>query len=230
MATLRDVKVRTRSLLGDDRGQYATDAFLTPKINAAYELIVAKILQYSPPVCEKLQPILNIPAGTTTLATYQLGANPPLLGLMTPLWLQWKQAGQPETLYVDAVEKKNIPYVTPGNWLPGQAVYWEWRKQIVYISPVSFAIDMMMRGEFQPTPLVNDKDSCEIHPLALNYLSFTTAAIAGGTKVNPTMVQTWTAAAKESEETIISFYVRKDQSLPIRIGKMTGGRRRGRFY
>lgn len=237
MATLKDVKTKVCSILGDEQRRWATDAFLTPKINIAYEAVALKVMQYSPPVVEKMVPVVSVPGGTTTLAVYMFGvttaqapgATPPLLGLMTPLDIQWKQSGLPETRYVYASEKQNLPWVTPGNYVPGFTLVWEWRGGNIFITPTAYAIDLMVRGEFAPGYLTNDSDQVGIHPMVSNWLAFETAALCGGTKVNQVMIDTWTKAAEKSSETIISTFVRKDQSLPNRVGKITGGRRRGGY-
>lgn len=101
--------------------------------------------------------------GLTTLAAYQQPGKL-LDGLYEPLFLWWKPAGASQLAYREMKERKTIlPGQSIGNQVPtsswwGNNVAFTWRGSQLFITPVSFPIDICVDGRFNPPPLVKDED------------------------------------------------------------------------
>lgn len=224
MNTLLDVKQRVRALIGDPDGDFATDAYLLPLINQAYEAAILYLENSCSPVIEKLVDLPAVPAGTTSFAQYQTDGQP-LVGLETPLRIEWKLTGQPEDDYWFAIQKQILPNVSPANYIPIMGVYWEWRAGAIYVTPLQFEADFRIRGDFSPGPLVKDTDRLGIHPRMATGLAFATAALIGGERANPGYIQNWGSQAIIVFDDIGAILSRQQQGTSIRIGRMNGGRR-----
>lgn len=236
MGTLRDVKASVRALIEDPEGYISPDADLVQKINLVYKSAIGRLANYGSPNIEQQIPLLNVPAGTTTLSTYQVQQPPgqraglagsPLAGLINPLLIEWKQANQPENCYCEArFVDEYLPHVVPGNYINGMGVWWTWRAWQLYITPLGFPADFLVTGEFKPAPLLKDEDKVAVHPMMDDYLAYATAAMIGASKVNASYIQTWTALADVTMDDVIGWLVRKDQGGICRVGRMTDSRRR----
>ena len=237
---LKDVKSKTRALLGDPLGDWATDAYLIPLINLIYEDSINYLMNTCSPFMTKKVFVPNVMAGTTDLtswqATPQTGAQAAgqqgafLLGLVTPLEIYWKVEGQPENNYRLADEKKDLPFITPANYINGQNLYWEWIGNRLNVTPLSFPSDWLVKGEFKPPPLLLDADYVQIDSMMTSALAYATAATAGGERINATYIQNWGSRATMALDDISARLVRKEQSTPQRLGRYSGrgGRGRGR--
>lgn len=228
MNKLRDAKARARALVGDPDAQWTTDSYLQPLMSIAYDDIIGYLRNFASPAIEKVVPILNVPAGTTSFLEYQAGPSVPLSGLVTPLRLKWKQAGQPENQYRLVNESSDLPDIVPGNYLNGMSVFWEWRAYVMYVTPLGFPADFQMRGEFLPPLPIKDDDYLTLHPMIATPLGYWTASLIGGESTNATVRQTWKEEAMRSIDDLSSDLTRKDQGKPgPRLGRMNSrGRRR----
>lgn len=237
MNQLFDVKAKARTLIGDPDADFATDEYILPFINLCYENAVNYLANTCSPFMTENRLVLNVPQGTTdftpfqvvpatgALAAGQTGA--PLLGLRKPLKIWWKQAGQPENCYCEAHLLKQLPFVTPQNYIAGQRVFYKWQQYKLYFTPLSFNADFQVEGEFAPPPLVEDHDIVQIYPSMSSALAFMTAAMIGGERVNATYIQTWSAAATTTLDDISADLVRGEQGTSQRVGRMGGRHSRG---
>jgi hypothetical protein len=236
MNTLLDVKVRVKSLVGDTDGDFCTDAYLLPLINQAYDQAINYLCGTCSPFITQLQVAPNVALGTSTLAELQK-PDEPLFGLVNPLDIEVKQAGQPELNYVMGTRKDILPNTS--NYAPNQPLQnwfgkfcWEWRSYILYITPLSFAADIRVRGEFRPPALVKDSDPIAIHPLMTVALAYSTAALIGSERGNAAYIQNYGQQGTNTLDDISAILVRQQQGTSSRVGRINssrGGRARGQW-
>jgi hypothetical protein len=224
-----DVKQRARSLIGDPEGDFATDGYLLPLINQAYDQSINYLEGTCSPFITQLQVATNLPAGTSDLTELQK-PNQPFFGLVNPLDIEIKQTGLPELNYVMGKRVDILP--NSSNYAPGQPSWnywgkflWEWRSYVIYFTPVGFAADIRVRGEFRPPALVKDTDPIVIHPQMVVALAYATAALIGGERINASYVQNYGAQATATLDDISATLVRAQQGTSSRLGRMSGGRR-----
>lgn len=231
--TLGGVKKRVRSLVGDPLGDYCTDAYLTPLINQVYEdQSTALMSETGSSFDDWVFDVPNVPIGTTNLGTYQSAQMPlanqqgPLYGLVSPEILEWKILGQPDIRYVEATRVAKLPNISPGAPQPLYQMWWEWRDNTIYVTPMTQPVDMRVRGEFSPPSLVKDTDILIIHPRMATATAYGTAALIGAERNNQNYVTTYSAEAESVLEDISNWLVKIEQGVITRIGRY-GGRRGG---
>lgn len=238
MNQLFDVKQKARTLIGDPDGDFATDDYILPFINICYENAVNYLANTCSPFMTETRLLLNVNQGTTDFTQYQVApqtgalaagqTGAPLLGLRKPLRIWWKVAFQPENCYCEALPEKDLPNITPQNYITGQQVFYEWRQYKLFVTPLSFNADWKVKGEYAPPPLVKDDDVVQIYPSMTSALAFMTAAMIGGERVNATYIQTWSTAATNTLDDISADLVRGEQGTSQRVGRM-GGRHNRAF-
>jgi hypothetical protein len=237
MNQLIDVKKKARTLVEDPDGDWADDEYILPYIVIAWESAINYLTNTCSPFITEARPVLNVPMGTTDFTPFQVKpatpaqavgqAGAPLVGLMTPLKIWWKVAGQPENNYCEADEKKDLPFITPANYIAGQRVYWEWRANKILVTPLNFNADFLVKGEYLPQCPLKDEDYLQLDPLMSNGLGYATAALIGGGRVNQSYLTTWQQAAENEWDNVSARLVRKELSTTQRAGRMSGraGRR-----
>jgi hypothetical protein len=235
MNTLRDVKEKVRTLLDDPQGDFATDDYVLPFVNLVYEDCINYLANTCSPFMTEQRLVLNLPQGTTDLTSYQVApttgaiaagfTGSPLLGIRKVLKIWWKQAGQPENCYCEANESKNLPNVTPQNYITGQQVFWEWREYKIFLTPLSFNADFKVKGEFAPPPLLKDADAVQIYPSMSSALAYMVAATIGVTRVNQTYLTMWQQRATSTLDDISADLVRGEQGTSQRVGRVSRSRR-----
>lgn len=228
MNDLKEVKARARALVGDPDGDFATDAYLLPLVNQALEMFVHSLMGTCSPFITLLKVVPALPAGTTWLAEQQK-PDQPLFGLMNPLYIEFKQTGQPETSYCGATRREILPNVSPYGSQQVRGLDWEWRSYLLYLTSLPYISDIRVRGEFRPPPLIKDTDMIVVHPMMGAALAFGTAALIGSERGNTTYKTDYTTAAQNLLDDIESELVRQNQGTTSRLGKMSRGRggRRG---
>lgn len=235
--TLLDVKEAARTLVGDPLGDFADDDYLVPFVKIAFTNALNYLKNTCSPFVTDQRTLPNVPQGTTTLSPYQVKAQTGqqlsgqqgaiLAGLVKPLRVWWKVAGQPENNYCEADPKKDLPFVSPSNYIAGMKLYYEWRQYKLYVTPLSFNADFSVKGEFNPVLPTKDEDEITLHPSCGVALGFMVAALIGGERVNATYIQNWGDTANRTLDDISADLVRGEQATTQRIGRYTG-RRRGR--
>ena len=235
MNSLLDVKQRTRALVGDVDADFATDAYLLPLINQAYDDSINVLEGTCSPFITQLKVAPNVALGTSSLAELQKPGQP-WEGLINPLDLEVKGVGLPETSYFMGTRKDILPNTS--NYAPNQPLNnwagrftWEWRSYVVYVTPLGYAADFRMRGEFRPPALVKDTDPIAIHPQMVVALSYATAALIGAERGNAAYVQNYGQQATRTLDDVSATLVRQQQGTSSRVGRMNGrggGRGRGR--
>jgi hypothetical protein len=228
MATLKDVKERVRSILGDQDADWATDAYLIPIINHVYDLQVLYLSDTCSPYITKLVVQPNLPTGTTDLAQFQNDVDEPLWGLFNPFRLEWKQCGQPDHYYRKAEGGPGfiLPDVDLNNSQPRVSLCWTWMSFIAYLTPMPFPIDVRVYGEFQPPPLLKETDVVTVHPLLKAPLAEDSAACALRERSNAGQMQAYKLEGTAALDNVANLLVRGGQQVPVRLGKAHGGRNR----
>jgi hypothetical protein len=232
MNTLFDVKATVRSIVGDDEGSWTTDGYLVPKINFAYRSQVLYIKRATGANLEKLVEIPNAAdangnptnQGLTSLAPLQQ-KDKPLDGLYEPLYLWWKPAGQPDYLYREAIEKKTLPFAWPQVSAFQTQMYFTWRGNQLFVTPVNCAIDLLVDGRFNPPPLVKDQDVLVADPEMEVCVTPATMALIGIESGNPSYTNMATEAEAAADD-IVAKIVRGKQGYTARAGS-NGRRARG---
>lgn len=245
MNTLFDVKKTVRSLVGDDDGSWTTDSYLLPKINLAYRTQTTYIKKATG---QNLERMVEIPAATdangnpttqglTSLANLQQPGKL-LEGLYQPLFLWWKLAGQPESCYRQLIEKKTLPLTTPQTnatlpapW-PLTQMYFTWRRNQLFVTPLNQPVDLLVDGRFNPPALVKNEDVLVVHPDMDTAVAPATVAIIGLEAGNPGYQQTGQAMAEEACDNIRDLLIMEKQGYTARAGRNARGwtQRRGWFW
>lgn len=225
-STLKDIRARVAALLSDPDQDSLTPAYLTPLTNQVYESQISYLAGTCNPFETKLVTVSNLAIGTADLTNLQrTGA---LLGLVNPLELRWKQAGQPENFYLPLRRFNVLPQFSPAQSVSlacSTQAGWEWRGNVVYMTPFAFAVDLRVRGEFSPPPLCKDDDVVQVHPQLGHALAYGTAALAAIERGNPEWVQSYGALAQSTLNEIANQMMRQQQRTTFRAGKLNGRRR-----
>lgn len=214
---------------------FTTDAYLTPMINTVYEAQTTKLMADTDSSFDDW--VFDVPAldiGTTNLKLQQSAQMPtpngnvagPLLGLVTPSIVEWKRAGQPDYQYVEAGRTGKLPNVSPAAPQNVFQMEWEWRGMVIYLTPMTFSVDLRVRGEFSPPSLVKDTDELIVHPRMGTATAFGTGALIGAERKNQVYIDTYTAAAEDVLGDISNLLTKGEQGVTTRIGRY-GGRSGG---
>lgn len=185
---------------------------------------------------EAVRDVPNVPIGTTNLGNWQAAtmknddgtsSTGPLNGLITPITVEWKVAGQPDECYVEAARTGKLPYVTPASGIVGSpfnpyCMMWEWRGMIIYLTPLTYPADLRVRGEFCFTALTKDTDILQVHPRMAEATAYGTAALIGQERNNATYTQGYFQRADLVLENISNMLVRSEQGTTTRIGRVGG--------
>jgi hypothetical protein len=223
---VNELKGRIAGLLSDPDQDSLTNAFLLPFINQAYEAEISTLKGTCSPFETKVITLPNLPIGTTDLTAQQRTAAGPLLGLTNPLRLKWKPAGAPENQYQTIARVEDLPDLLPiqPNGLGCSQASFEWRSNVVFITPFGIAIDLQVKGEFNPPPLLKDDDWILVHPDMGHVLAFGAAALAAVERGNPEWVQSYGALETSALNRVADQLVREQQSTTFRAGRLNGRR------
>jgi hypothetical protein len=230
---LYGVKQKVRSLVGDPAGDFCTDDYLTPLINITYEAQTTKLMADTDSSFDDwVFDVPGVPTGTTNLRIYQSFQMPgpngnvagPLAGLVTPEILEWKQVGQPDQNYLEAGRVGKLPNVSPAAPQNIQQMQWEWRDNVIYVVPMTFPVDLRIRGEFSPPTLVKDTDELIVHPRMGTATAFGTGALIGSERSNAGYVTRYDDMATDVLGDISNLLTKGEQGTTTRIGRYGGSR------
>jgi hypothetical protein len=223
------VKATVRAILGDNAKKWTTDAYLDPIVRHCFDLQVIYLLDTCSPFITKVVTVPGLPPGTTDLSAWQSNTkDQSLFGLMDPLRLDWKIAGQPDPTYCEVIKTDVLPSYSPQCPMPLVQMRYEWRRMVVYITPTSFPIDLRVRGEFLPEPLIKEDQLIPLHPLLGAALAEESAACASRERANPGQMQAYELVGTAALDNISNALVRSGQDTTIRVARVSG--RRGRRY
>jgi hypothetical protein len=217
--TLATVKQRVRAIIGDLQVQWTTDTYLVPIINHVYELQILYLSDTCSPYIEKVAEVPNLTAGTTDLTPFQADVSQPLFGLFNPYQngVDAKMAGLPNTYYRQGQRFDKLPDVNPLATNPLTQVGWEWRAWIMYITPTNQNIDLRVRGEFIPPPLLKDTDIVAVHPLLGPVLVEDSAACSMRERANPGQMQAYELGGTQGLNNVSNQLIRMQQGNTVRL-------------
>ena len=139
MMRLGDAIGQIQALLGDPKGQWVKRGYILPLLNITYAAVNLNIKNASAKNLTAVVPILNVPAGTTSLYKWQNATafagqpvaqqNPPALlaGLFDVMEIWVKPAGVPVQRYFKIRNIGTLPHTNPSlmnsNGLGGPLYY-----------------------------------------------------------------------------------------------------------
>jgi len=212
---------------------FTTDAYLTPMINIVYEAQTTKLMADTDSSFDDwVFDVPAVPLGTTNLRQYQSSQMPtpngnvagPLCGLVTPSIIEWKQVGQPDQNYVEAGRVGKLPNVSPAAPQNIFQMQWEWRDMVIYLVPMTFPVDLRVRGEFSPPSLVKDTDELIVHPRMGTATAFGVGALIGAERKNQGWIDSYTPSAADVLGDISNLLTKGEQGVTTRIGRYGGNR------
>lgn len=225
MNTLADVKAEIRGLVGDPRGEWANDAYITPIIGTTYRL---QTLVLKNATSQNLEGVVLLPlvaAGTTSLYEFQMPGEP-LCGLFTVLELYSKPAGMPPNYFRPAGERRFPAHaaqpVAPQG-LAQTVLSYCWLGNKLLITPPAGPVDIEVTGRFNPPPLVKDENILVVSPDMQSVTACGASAIAGIERTNPTLLAGYAALAEAGLDNIAAELIRQKQGMGQRAGLMDAG-------
>lgn len=233
MTTFSDVKAQVRAILGDPDKDWVTEEYLGPIVNHCYELICLYLSDTCSPYITRVVTIPNLPIGTTDLSKWQNDRDQPLYGLIDVFRdsLDWKMAGQPECYYRPVTQIDKLPNYTLSSPTITNCMYFEWRAFQLYVTPMPFAIDLRVRGEFKPPVLQAEDDRITLHPLLGAPLAEESASCASRERANPGQMQAYELQGTQALDNIANQLIRSQQGTTVRLGRLTRwGSRNGCGY
>ena len=237
--TLGNVIGRVRSLVGDPDGDFTTEAYLLPLIAQVYDQQINTLEQTSAPILVRVVTLSAVPAGTRDLLAYQAAQMDdgtgtgstipgPLAGIELVFSVEFKQAGTPESNYQPATGRRVLPDVPYAGGTPSLglnlSMAYEWRDFGLYVTPLSFAADLRIRGEVDPGTLLRGSDLVLV-PRMVAALAYGTAALIGIDRNNATWKEDYGSLAASSLDDVANQLVRSGQGDTCRLGRITGRRR-----
>lgn len=222
--TLGQVKARVRNLLDDPQGSYLTDDFLVPLIQEVYDDANSQLTSTQSSFDLAVVEIDGILPGTPNLSAYQGGSG--ALAQLTdqPLRIDWKPAGTDPSYYQLVQNYGVLPDLPMQQGIAG----WEFRSEVVWLTPSSIAVDLRVRGEFGPPPLTNDASVLVTDPRIGYVVAYGTAALIATVRGNAPWVQAYEAKAAEGMDEIMEQLVRAEQGQVRRVRRQT--QRRPGFF
>jgi hypothetical protein len=226
--TLKDVKMTMRALAGDPDGNWLTDAYMVPIINHVYRLQINYLQNFGSTAVEDVRVIPGLKQGTTDLKQYMAQPNQPLYGLKEPYedGIDWKQTGQPDAYYLPARRCGKLPDITPAAPGPRFQMFWEWRAFRLVVTPMTFDIDLRVRGDYGLPPLLKDDDMITLHPGLQPVLTEESLAACWRERQNAGQLPEYKLTYTEALDDIGNDLTRGDQGAPIRLPRFS--RRSGR--
>lgn len=149
-----------------------------------------------------LIPSVTIGVDESNLTPFAIGEGEqktyPLKGLMKPRVVDFKAAGTPNNQYKPVVDCSILPDT------PSQ------------VSPVN--VDIRVRGDFKPRPLLTDDDVVEVHPNGAHALALSIVALIGCERPNQGWVDNYGKQAQDAWDQIAADLSRQQQHLTFRLG------------
>lgn len=189
-----------------------SDTALLPVINTVYEGLQQILIEHGAPIFKtKFAPITV--AALATSIPYGTGIAGELPNnFVSPIKLWERAVGQTDLDYVEMIEKSELPFANQ----TGELIYWSWDEEAIKLVGATSIRQVLISGYKMLPLLAEEKDTVAIS-YAKDYLAAATAAQAAlSLSHNPTLAARIDAIATTKLEKMLSRYVKKDQSLPIR--------------
>ena len=215
--TLGQVKARVRTLLDDPQGSYLTDSLLVPLISEVYDDANSQLASTQSSWDISVVEVPGVPPGTPNLAGWQAGSG--LLAMLTdqPLRIDWKPAGDDPSYYRLVTNYEVLPDLQPREGVAG----WEFRREVVWLTNSSIAVDLRVRAEFAPPPLIADDSVLLSHPRIGYVVAYGTAALVATVRGNDAWTRQYEQKAMEGMDEIMEQLVRAEQGQVRRVARQT---------
>lgn len=223
--TLAQTKARVRALVDDPQIAWTQDSFIVPLLNQVYDDCNNQLTSTQSSYETSEVEVLDVTAGTPNLEQQQIGTGPLVHLAREPEQILWKPAGTDPTYYQLVQNNEILPDVQPQQGVG----FWEWRSEVIWLSPSSIDVDLRVRGEFEPAPLSEDTDVLNTNPRIGYVVAYGTAALIGVVRGNTAWAQTYQQKAIEGLDEIMADMVRAEQGQTRRV-KRQSGRYYGRDY
>lgn len=224
--TLGMTKARIRALLDDPEGSYLTDSFIVPLINQVYDDANSQLASTQGPWDVAVVECPGITPGTPNLQPFQVGTGSLAQLVDQPLRIDWKLAGADPSYYRLVRNYEVLPDMQPQQAMAG----WEWRSEVIWLTRCSFAVDLRIRGEFAPAPLVEDGDVLSSHPRMGYVAAYGTSSLIAVVRGNKDWAAQYEQKAIEGLDEIMEQIVRATQADTRRAGRMSQRGRGGRGW
>jgi hypothetical protein len=198
--TVGQVKARVRNLLDDPQGSYLTDDFIIPLINEVYADANSQLTSTQSSFDIAVVEVPGVTPGTPNM-----------------LRIDWKVAGNDPSYYQLITNYGVLPDLQPQQGIAG----WEYRANVIWLTPSSIAVDLRIRAEFGFPPLSADNDVLQSHPRIGYVVAYGTAALIATVRGNPGWTTAYTSAAELGLDEIMEQLVRMEQGQVRRIGRQT---------
>lgn len=236
MKTFSQVKAQVRSLLGDPRGDWTSDAYIEPMIGLMYGAILLNMKNATSLNLQKIVYLQNVPPGTTSLKKFQTAADDndaPLAGLTDPLDIWVKPTGQPASYYRQAARQTTLPHYDP-NAITGNLslvdLYWNWVGNQINMTGAGQPIDIEVTGRFNAPPLEDPDAELAGHEDIWIAVSFQSASICGVERTNPALLEGYATRGTAAEDNIIADLIRQKQGDPKRFLKLARSTGRNTWF
>lgn len=204
MALLSVALTEARALLNDPAGTLWTDAFLLPFAQKAHREMQIKIACNGLPVLKKKTAVIDVLAGAT-----DLGVDQPA-DLIEPIAMSERATGTTD-LFVPMIERDRKPDEIVGSTLR----YWWWEEETIRFLGATTTRDIQLYYLKGLTVPAAGGASIGLL-LGETYIGPRTAALAGASIGNNTVLDTWTPDADARIEDIVKYNVQGQQNLPVR--------------
>jgi hypothetical protein len=206
-----------RNLLDDPQGSYLTDAFLVPLIGEVYDDVNSQLTSTQASWDISVVEVPGIAVGTPNLGALQSGSGPLAQLTDQPLRIDWNLAGNYPAYYNLVRNYEVLPDIQPAQGMVG----WEYRSEVIWLTPCSFAVDLRIRGEFGPPPLTEDGSVLTSHPRIGYVVAYGTAALVATVRGNDAWAKAYEEKAMEGMDDVMGEIVRAEQGQMRRLGRMT---------
>ncbi|HUD21837.1 MAG TPA: hypothetical protein VMQ60_03250 [Acidobacteriaceae bacterium] len=222
--TVGRVKGRVRSLVDDPRASWCTDDFLIPLVQDLYEDSSSQLVSTQSSWDIGVVEVPGIQPGTPNLSAQQVAGG--MLAQLTdqPLRIDWKPAGQAAAYYLLIPNYEVLPDIQPAQYMLG----WEYRSDVIWLTPCTIEVDLRIRGEFDPPDLNEDASVLTSHPRIGLAVSYGVGSLIGVIRGNKGWETSYNAKYEEIMDDIMTELVRSEQGQIRRIGRQSGRGGRGR--
>lgn len=203
--------------MDDPQGSYLTDSFIVPLINEVYDDANSQLASTQSSYDISVVEVPGIQPGTPNLESLQAPGE--ILASLTdqPLRIDWKAAGTAAYYYQLVPNYEVLPDVQPQQGMTG----WEFRSEVIWLTPSSIAVDLRIRGEFGPPALTNDESVLISHPRIGYVVAYGTAALVATVRGNQAWTTQYNEKAMEGMDEIMEQLVRASQGSVRRVAKLT---------
>jgi hypothetical protein len=211
-----DLKARIRTLVDDPDGEVNTDDYLEAKVALSYDDLYNELRMTGAQFDQSVVELINVKAGVADLGDY-FASGKPLETLLNPEIFEWKLTGLDPTNYVEARLVNKVPDVQPNQFIES----WEWRKGNIYLTPVTTAVDIRIRGEFLFSALKADADPIQAGINVGNVIAYWTASLIGIVRGNPQWEKSYQLKGDRTLDNIAIMLTKADQKKIVRVGRVS---------